>query len=114
MSDNVLGETRALISQLKPHDTIEAIKTVTLKDLQHLAAIARDRPLNAETVKMLFEEAMKTHSVGTTAIAAALVIYIIIVCFPLAAVTPFLAALGFTSVGPAAGEYAICFFTNIF
>lgn len=55
------------------------------------------------TITKLYEEASKLHGAGSALMAAALVILIIIFCFPMTAATRFLTALGFTNIGPAAG-----------
>jgi len=92
-----------LFTQVNLEDITKAITNVTLADFTHLINTAKGRELNAETVTKLYEEASKLHGAGTTLMAAALVMLVIIFCFPMAVATPFLTALGFTNIGPAAG-----------
>jgi hypothetical protein len=94
---------RELFANVNLEDIAKAIKNVTLDDFTHLFNIAKGRELNAETITNLYEAARKLPGVGTTLMAAALVIFVIIFCFPMAAATSFLTALGFTNFGPAAG-----------
>jgi hypothetical protein len=100
---NLPDSLRELFANVKLEDITSAIKNITLADFTHLFNMAKGRELNAETITKLYEEARKLPGVGTTLMAAALVIFVIIFCFPMAAATPFLAALGFTNIGPAAG-----------
>lgn len=92
-----------LFTQVNLEDITKAITNVTLADFTHLINTAKGRELNAETVTKLYEEASKLHGAGTTLMAAALVMFVIIFCFPMAVATPFLTALGVTNIGPAAG-----------
>jgi hypothetical protein len=105
MADNFgLPEVlRDLFAKVKLEDITDAIRNVTLADFTHLINQAKGRELNSETITNLFEEARKLPGVGTTLMAAALVIFVIMFCFPMAAATPFLTLLGFTNIGPAAG-----------
>lgn len=101
---------RDLIKNVNLADMTKAITNVTLADFKHLIDTAKGRELNADTVKKLFDEAKKLPGAGTVLTAAALVVSVIIFCFPMALATPFLSALGFTSIGPAAGKYTYASF----
>jgi hypothetical protein len=94
---------RELFAKVNFTDITVAIENISLADFTHLAKFAKGRELNADTVNKLYEEASKLPGAGSTLMAAALVILIIIFCFPMAAATPFLSLLGFTNIGPAAG-----------
>jgi hypothetical protein len=98
-----LSSIKTLVSQLKIQDLVNAIRTVTMNDIERVSNVARGRELNVDTMKLLFEEATKLHNTGNAMIAIGLVICVILLIFPMAVTTPFLATLGFTSVGPAAG-----------
>jgi hypothetical protein len=92
-----------LFAKVNLTDITDAIKNVTLADFTHLMDFAKGRELNVETITKLYEEARELPGAGSTLMAAALVILIVIFCFPMAAATPFLSLLGFTNIGPAAG-----------
>jgi hypothetical protein len=94
---------REVFANVNLEDITKAITNVTLADFTHLIDVAKGRELNADTITKLYEEASKLHGAGSALMAAALVILIVIFCFPMAVATPFLAALGFTNIGPAAG-----------
>lgn len=94
---------REVFAKVKLEDITDAIRNVTLADFTHLIDLAKGRELNGETITKLYEEARKLPGVGTALMAAALVIFVIMFCFPMAAATTFLTLLGFTSIGPAAG-----------
>lgn len=94
---------RELFANVNLEDITKAITNVTLADFTHLIDVARGRELNAETITKLYEEASKLHGAGTALMAAALVVFVIIFCFPMAAATPLLTALGFTNANLAAG-----------
>ncbi|THX92714.1 hypothetical protein D6D03_10360 [Aureobasidium pullulans] len=99
----------ALFKQLNPEHIINSIKEVVLGDIEHLVKMADDRELDASTIIMLFDEAMKTRTGKATIIAlnaAALVVCIVMIVFPLPTAAPVLGALGFTEAGPAAGSIA--------
>ncbi|KAH0286483.1 hypothetical protein M436DRAFT_51169 [Aureobasidium namibiae CBS 147.97] len=98
-----------LFTQVNLEDITKAITNVTLADFTHPVNTAKGRELNAETVTMLYEEASKLHGAGATLMAAALVTFVIIFCFPMAAATPFLTMLGFTNIGPAAASLVAVF-----
>jgi hypothetical protein len=97
------GGLHGLFAKVNLQDITTAMRNITLADFNHLAEFAKGRELNADTISKLYEEARKLPGAGSTLMAAALVILIIILCFPMAAVTPFLSLLGFTNLGPAAG-----------
>ena len=62
---------------------------------------------------MLFDEAMKTRTGHVTLIAlaaAALVVCIVMLVYPMSVAAPFLGALGFTHAGPAAGKTTAVYF----
>jgi hypothetical protein len=94
---------RELFARVNTEDITGAIKNISLADFNHLADFAKGRELNADTISKLYEEARELPGAGSTLMAAALVILIIIFCFPMAAATPVLTLLGFTNIGPAAG-----------
>jgi hypothetical protein len=100
---NIPDSLRDLFANVKLEDLTSAIKNITLADFTHLIDVAKGRELNAETITKLYEEASKLNGAGSALMAAALVILIIIFCFPMAAATPVLTFLGFTNIGPAAG-----------
>jgi hypothetical protein len=93
-----------LIKQLRIRDLVNAIKQITLDDFQHLANVARGRPLNLETFTLLCKEYSKTRTGCATLITVAIVVCTIILVYPMAVTSPFLNSLGFTDVGPAAGK----------
>ncbi|CAD0084363.1 unnamed protein product, partial [Aureobasidium vineae] len=107
MADN-LHELPEWLSQLFAKVNLEditlAMRNITLRDFTHLVNFARGKELNATTITQLYEEASKLSGAGTALLAAALVIAVIIFCFPMAAATPFLTLLGFTNIGPAAAS----------
>lgn len=92
-----------LFTQVNLEDMTKAVTNVTLADFTHLIDVAKGRELNTETITKLYEEASKLHGAGSALMAAALVIFVVIFCFLMAAATPLLTALGFTNIGPAAG-----------
>lgn len=102
--DNVPEDIWTLIKQLRIRDLVNAIKQIDLNDFQHLVNVARGRPLNLETVILLSKEFVKTRTGCATLVALAVVVGVILLVYPLAVASPFLAAVGFTSAGPAAGK----------
>ncbi|KAG9512943.1 hypothetical protein KCV07_g9095, partial [Aureobasidium melanogenum] len=104
--DNVPEDIWTLIKQLRIRDLVNAIKQIDLNDFQHLVNVARGRPLNLETVILLSKEFVKTRTGCATLVALAVVVGVILLVYPLAVASPFLAAVGFTSAGPAAGSVA--------
>jgi hypothetical protein len=94
---------RELFAKVDLTDITNAMENITLTDFNHLMDFAKGRELNAETITKLYEEATKLPGVGTALMAAALVVFVIMFCFPMAAATPVLTMLGFTNIGPAAG-----------
>lgn len=102
--DNVPEDIWTLIKQLRIRDLVNAVKQVVVDDFQHLVNVARGRPLNLETVTLLFKEFVKSRTGRTTLITLAVVVCIILVVYPMAVASPFLATMGFTSTGPAAGK----------
>lgn len=93
-----------LIKQLRIRDLVNAIKQITLDDFQHLANVARGRPLNLETFTFLWKGFIKMRTGCAILIAVAVVVCIILLVYPMVVASPFLAGLGFTNAGPAAGE----------
>lgn len=93
-----------LLTEANLNDITHAMTNVTLREVNHLVSFTKGRELNAETITKLYEEASKFSGAGTAVAAAALVIFVIIFHFPMAVATPVLTMLGFTNIGPAAGE----------
>ncbi|KAG9893935.1 SGNH hydrolase, partial [Aureobasidium melanogenum] len=102
--DDVPEDIWTLVKQLRIRDLVNAIKQIVLNDFQHLVNVARGRPLNLETVTLLFKEFVKTRTGCATLVTLAVVVGIILLVYPLAVASPFLATMGFTSAGPAAGS----------
>ncbi|KAI4851919.1 hypothetical protein E4T44_01832 [Aureobasidium sp. EXF-8845] len=100
---------RELLARVNLEDVTGAIRNISLADFNHLAEFAKGRELNAETITKLYEEATRVPGVETTLMAAALVIFVIMFCFPMAAATPVLTLLGFTNIGPAAASLVAAF-----
>ncbi|TIA58972.1 hypothetical protein D6C76_10540 [Aureobasidium pullulans] len=110
--ENVPEHICALFHQLNPEHIINGIKKTVSGDIEHLFDMARSRELNAGTIIMLFDEAMKTRTGHVTLIAlaaAALVVCIVMLVYPMSVAAPFLGALGFTHAGPAAGSIAAAY-----
>lgn len=111
--ENVPEHICALFHQLNPEHIINGIKKTVSGDIEHLFDMARSRELNAGTIIMLFDEAMKTRTGHVTLIAlaaAALVVCIVMLVYPMSVAAPFLGALGFTHAGPAAGKTTAVYF----
>ena len=83
---------------------IDAIEETVFGDFEHLANIAKERELNLETFDLVISEAVKTRTGKAMLITTGLVVCIVLVLHPMAVVSPFLATLGFTEAGPAAGK----------
>ncbi|KAI5198160.1 hypothetical protein E4T39_06877 [Aureobasidium subglaciale] len=86
-----------LLTQVDLQKITQAMTNISLHDFQRLAGFAKDRELNAETIKKLYEEAAKLSGAGTALTAAALVIAVIFLCFPWALASPLLTMLGFST-----------------
>ncbi|KAG9588715.1 hypothetical protein KCU77_g12248, partial [Aureobasidium melanogenum] len=104
--DNVPEDIWTLIKQLRIRDLVNAIKQIVLNDFQHLVNVARGRQLNLETVILLFKEFVKTRTGCAILVALAVAVGIVLLIYPMAAASPFLTTIGFTSAGPAAGSVA--------
>ena len=78
---------------------------VSPERLQELAGILKDRAGNirAEDISNLFEEAKKSCADNPVR-AAILVLQLLLLICPAVMTVPFLAVLGFTGLGPLAGE----------
>ncbi|KAI4740701.1 hypothetical protein E4T50_08853 [Aureobasidium sp. EXF-12298] len=104
--DGLPEDLWTLIKQLRIRDLVNAIKQIALDDFQHLANVARGRPLNLDTFTLLCKEFVKTRTGRTILTVVAVVVCIILLVYSMKIVAPFLFALGFTNVGPAAGSVA--------
>lgn len=93
-----------LIQQLRIRDLVNAMKQITLDDIQHLTNVDRGRPLNLETFTLLCKEYSKTRTGCATLTTIAIVVCTIILVYPMVVASPFLNGLGFTDVGPATGK----------
>jgi hypothetical protein len=93
-----------LTKQLRIRDLVNAIKQIVFDDFQHLANVARGRPLDLETFTLLCKEFVKTRTGCAILIVVAVVVCIILLVYSMEIAAPFLVALGFTNVGPAAGK----------
>ena len=102
--NDVPQNTSDLIKQLHVDNLIDAIEETVFGDFEHLANIAKERELNLETFDLLISEAVKTRTGKAMLITTGLVVCIVLVLHPMAVVSPFLATLGFTEAGPAAGK----------
>jgi hypothetical protein len=102
--DGAAEDLWTLIKQLRIRDLVVAIKQIALSDFQHLANVARGRPLDLETFTLLCKEFVKTRTGCTILTVVAVVVCIILLVFAIKVAAPFLAAYGFTSAGPAAGK----------
>ncbi|KAI4730228.1 hypothetical protein E4T49_02144 [Aureobasidium sp. EXF-10728] len=101
-----LEDMWTLLKQLRICDFLTAIKQVVLGDFQRLVNVTKGRPLNFETVALLFKESIKTRTGLTALNIFAVVVCIILLVYPMAIASPFLSAAGFTDAGPAAGSVA--------
>jgi hypothetical protein len=102
--DNVLENLWTHVERLQIQDLVNAINQIVLDDFQYLADVAKDQPLNLETFTLLCKEFIKTHTGCAILTTVAVVVCIIILVYPMAVASPFLAGLGFTNAGPAAGK----------
>lgn len=103
--DGATQDLWTLIKQLRIRDLVDAIKQITVDDFQHLANVARDRPLNFETSSLFCKEFTKTRT-GYAVLAAVTttICCIIISGYSGELLSALLAGLRLINAGPAAGK----------
>lgn len=93
-----------LVKQLRVRDLVNAIKQITSDDFQHLASIARGRPMNLETYTLLFMELIKART-GRALLSAVTAIICTIIFSFCATKPPSPIPAGLRLIrGPAAGK----------
>ncbi|KAH0287714.1 hypothetical protein M436DRAFT_50941 [Aureobasidium namibiae CBS 147.97] len=94
-----------LVKQLRVRDLVNAIKQITSDDFQHLANVARGRPLNLETFALLCKEFIKTRT-GLALLSAviAIICTIVISVYATQLPSPVSAGLRLMKAGPSAGK----------
>ncbi|CAD0092972.1 unnamed protein product [Aureobasidium mustum] len=102
--DNVSEDVWTLFKQLRIDNLVDAIKETTFSDFEHLTSIVKGRELNLETFTLLISEANKTRTGKAMRTTIGLAVCVVLFVYPMAIVSPFLATLGFTNAGPAAGK----------
>lgn len=95
-----------------PANLMNSIPNIFPEALKDLAAGIKDntgtpRP---EDIQNLFETALKLCA-DNPIMAVICVLQVLLLAFPAAIIAPFLAILGFSGLGPVAGE-SVCFFTT--
>jgi len=79
--DVVAEDLWTLVKQLGVRGLVNAIKQITSDDFQHLANVARGRPLNLETFTLLCKKFIKTRTGRTLLRAVTAIICTIIFSF---------------------------------